>query len=120
MKFYQLGLFGSLTLITLAQMPFSPSSAQAAEETLLLCRGSTSTTARVYQEDGTLKMRLYDHIHKVVWFNSPARSETNPEVITYSNIFGEQPILITTNRNDPSLCSIQVGDRPLERGTALN
>jgi hypothetical protein len=119
MNFRQLVLFGFLVFTALVQTPFFLASAQAAEKTLLLCQGSTRNTARVYQDNETLKMRLYDRRDRVVWLNTTARSEMNPEVITYSNLAGEQTIHVTTNRNDPSLCSIQVGDQPLERGTAV-
>lgn len=106
-----------LPLITVAPLEVIAPSAVAAEDTLLFCQGNTRNTARIYRNDGSLMMRLFDRQDKVTWFNSPARSETNPEVIPYSNLRGEQPIQITSNRNDTSLCSIQVGNQPLERGS---
>jgi len=91
----------------------------AAEETVLLCEGAARITARIYQTSSTLKIRLFDRKTNAVWFNSAAKRETNPEIVTYSNLRGEKSIYISTNRNDPTICSIQVGSRPLERGTVI-
>lgn len=114
------GLSCCLPLVTVtALFPALTASAIAAEKTLLLCQGNTRNTARVYRNNGALMMRLFDRKGGVIWFNSPAKSGSNPEVTYYTNIAGEQTIRIETNRNSPNQCSIQVGKQPLERGTLV-
>jgi hypothetical protein len=100
------------SVLELTQLPFP-------EETLVLCEGDRRHTARVYQANEQLKLRVFDRQDGVVWMDSPATSATNPEVITHTNQFGEVTVQVSVNRNSPSDCSIQVGDQPLERGTVL-
>jgi hypothetical protein len=86
------------------------------EKTLLLCEGSTRTTARVYQSNGELKMRLFDRQTNKTWFNSAVRSEMNPETVTYTNIRGEGTYRVSQFRNAQNSCSITIGNQPTEQG----
>jgi hypothetical protein len=99
-------------VLELTQLPSS-------EETIVLCEGDRRNTTRVYLSNGQMKMRVYDRQDGVVWLNTDAMSETNPEVTTYSNQFGEVTVRVAVNRNSRSDCSIQVGDQTLELGTVL-
>lgn len=94
----------------------SSTSASAAEQTLLLCEGATRITARIYQSNGELKMRLFDRRTGKVTFDSAARSATNPETVTYSNIRGEGTYRVTQFRNAQNSCSIAIGNQPSEQG----
>jgi hypothetical protein len=100
------------SLLELTQLP-------APEETLALCEGERRHTARVYSANGQLKMRVFDRQDGVVWMDSVAIRDTNSEVTTYFNQFGEVTVRVSVNRNSPGDCSIQVGDQLLEPGTIV-
>lgn len=119
MKFRQFVTAFGAPLVAVVPLLAIATPSNAAEETVLLCEGATRITARIYQTNGALKMRLFDRKTNAIWFNSAAKRETNPEIVTYSNLRGEQSIYISSNRNDSTICSIQVGGKPLERGTVL-
>lgn len=106
------------SLVTVASfVSLSSAPVTAAEETLLLCEGSTRNTARVYRSNGTLMMRVFDRQTNKVWFNSEARSQTSPESTVYSNVRGEASYKVSTFRNSSRDCSITIGNQPPERGT---
>jgi hypothetical protein len=90
--------------------------ADAAETTVGICEAK-SNTVRVYKRDGQLNLRAFDRINNRTWMNTAATSSTNPEVVQYRNERGEVTVTVSFNRNSPSDCSIQIGNK-LERGTA--
>ena len=109
-----------LILVFSLAIALGASSVQAEEKSLLVCEGKTRNTARIYQKNDTLTLRLYDRQTKVTWFNSPARQATTPKAITYTNLRGENTIVVSRDRQNPhGACSIQIGKQPLEKGNIL-
>lgn len=101
----------SATLILLA-LPLASliQPAHAAETTIGVCE-TQSNTARVYNQDGQLKMRLFDRVNKKTWMDGPATSTTNPEVVEYQNVAGEQTVKTGFSRNSPTSCYVMVGSK---------
>ncbi|MEB3311282.1 MAG: hypothetical protein VKJ02_13725 [Snowella sp.] len=111
--FFSFSLFTFVSLLASISLP-----AIAAEETIVVCQGGTRNTARIYQENGTLKMRLYDRKDKVTWFNSDAQRKTTSNAIAYTNIRGEGTYQVKISPNAKQKdCSIQISGKPLEKGT---
>jgi hypothetical protein len=117
MKFSRLVVACGLSLVSFAPLATLVSPATAAtEQTVLLCEGSSRTTARIYRSNGVLKMRLYDRLNKTTWFNSAALDQTNPESYVYVNERGEGTYKVSAFRNGGKDCSISISGKPPERG----
>ncbi len=111
----------NIPLLTFTALLFSVSlPAIAAEETIVVCQGKTRNTATIYQENGTLKMRLYDRKDKLAWFNSDAQGKTTSGAIAYTNIRGEGTYQVKVSPNTKQTdCSIQITGKPLEKGKVI-
>lgn len=88
----------------------------AAETTLALCE-TPSQTVRIYQVDGDTLMRAYDRQDQIIWINrTPVSTETTPEGIRYTNLFGEQTVTTVVN-TDSNNCTVQLATNTPEVGT---
>ncbi|MFQ4135071.1 SH3 domain-containing protein [Nodosilinea sp. PGN35] len=84
--------------------------------TVMVCNGTNRTTARVYRQNGELKLRVHDRLDNLTWLDTPARMETTGGATSYTNIRGEQTTRVLQSQSSPTNCSIQTSNRPLETG----
>ncbi|WP_017299687.1 SH3 domain-containing protein [Nodosilinea nodulosa] len=84
--------------------------------TVMVCNGTNRTTARVYRQNGELKLRVHDRLDHITWLDTPARMETGAGATAYVNINGEQTTRVLQSQSSPTNCSIQTTNRPLETG----
>ncbi len=90
---------------------------EAPTTTVMICNGTNRMTARVYRQNGELKLRVYDRLDNLTWLDTPARMETVPgATTTYVNIRGEQTTQVVQSQTSPTRCSIQTTNQPLETG----
>ncbi|MBW4461446.1 MAG: SH3 domain-containing protein [Nodosilinea sp. WJT8-NPBG4] len=88
----------------------------ASTTTVMVCNGTNRTTARVYRQNGELKLRVHDRLDNITWLDVPARPETGSGATTYINIRGEQTTRVLQSQSSPANCSIQTTNRPIEVG----
>lgn len=86
----------------------------AQETTLAFCE-APSQTIRIYQTEGQTYLRAYDRQDRIVWMNTPASTETNPEGTLYKNLRGEQTVTLFAYTNGTD-CSIQIGNSSPQSG----
>ncbi|PSN12317.1 hypothetical protein C7293_20760 [filamentous cyanobacterium CCT1] len=89
---------------------------EAPVTTVMVCNGTNRTTARVYRQNGDLKLRVHDRLDNLTWLDTPARMETGAGATAYVNIRGEQTTRVLQSQSSPTNCSIQTSNRPLETG----
>ncbi|MBE9158555.1 SH3 domain-containing protein [Nodosilinea sp. LEGE 06152] len=89
---------------------------EAPVTTVMVCNGTNRTIARVYRQNGDLKLRVHDRLDNLTWLDTPARMETGAGATSYVNINGEQTTRVLQSQSSPANCSIQSSNRPLETG----
>jgi hypothetical protein len=87
-------------------------------ETIARCQGNLNLI-QMYTLDGKLRMRAVNRANNKTWLDNVARRNSTPQGINYSSLQDNQSVRLFVANDRNQLCTINVGNSPVELGRVL-